>query len=81
MRTFTLQYMYFGCFARSFCKRRQLFDIGLQLHTDCSACLPNMKVSETNDGYIVMLRARMFRFLIPVLMIKEWNIRVRNITI
>ena len=29
-------------------------------------------------GYIVMLRARMFRSLIPVLMIKERNIRVRN---
>ena len=32
-------------------------------------------------GYIVMLRARMFRSLIPVLMIKERNIRARNITI
>ena len=32
-------------------------------------------------GYIVMLRARMFRSLIPVLMIKERNIRERNITI
>ena len=29
-------------------------------------------------GYIVMLRARMFRSLIPVLMIKERNIRARN---
>ena len=28
-----------------------------------------------------MLRARMFRSLIPVLMIKERNIRARNITI
>ena len=28
-------------------------------------------------GYIVMLRARMFRSLIPVLMIKERNIRAR----
>ena len=28
-----------------------------------------------------MLRARMFRSLIPVLMIKEQNIRARNITI
>ena len=35
----------------------------------------------TNCGYIVMLRARMFRSLIPVLMIKERNIRARNITI
>ena len=34
-----------------------------------------------HTGYIVMLRARMFRFLIPVLMIKERNIRARNITI
>ena len=34
-----------------------------------------------NSGYIVMLRARMFRSLIPVLMIKERNIRARNITI
>ena len=34
-----------------------------------------------NLGYIVMLRARMFRSLIPVLMIKERNIRARNITI
>ena len=32
-------------------------------------------------GYIVMLRARMFRSLIPVLMIKERNIRARNIAI
>ena len=32
-------------------------------------------------GYIVMLRARMFRSLIPVLMIKERNIRARNVTI
>ena len=36
-------------------------------------------------GYIVMLRARMFRSLIPddprSLMIKERNIRARNITI
>ena len=32
-------------------------------------------------GYIVMLRARMFCSLIPVLMIKERNIRARNITI
>ena len=32
-------------------------------------------------GYIVMLRARMCRSLIPVLMIKERNIRARNITI
>ena len=32
-------------------------------------------------GYIVMLRARMFRSLIPVLMIKEQSIRARNITI
>ena len=32
-------------------------------------------------GYIVMLRARMFRSLIPVLMIKEGNICARNITI
>ena len=36
-------------------------------------------------GYIVMLCAQMFRSLIPVLksriQIKEWNIRVRNITI
>ena len=32
-------------------------------------------------GYIVMLRARLFRSLIPVLMIKERNIRARNITI
>ena len=32
-------------------------------------------------GYIVMSRARMFRSLIPVLMIKERNIRARNITI
>ena len=31
-------------------------------------------------GYIVMLRARMFRSLIPVLMIKERNIRARNIS-
>ena len=31
------------------------------------------------SGYIVMLRARMFRSLIPVLMIKERNIRARNI--
>ena len=36
---------------------------------------------EENFGYIVMLRARMFRSLIPVLMIKERNIRARNITI
>ena len=35
----------------------------------------------TFAGYIVMLRARMFRSLIPVLMIKERNIRARNITI
>ena len=35
----------------------------------------------TKWGYIVMLRARMFRSLIPVLMIKERNIRARNITI
>ena len=34
-----------------------------------------------NLGYIVMLRARMFRSLIPVLMIKERSIRARNITI
>ena len=33
------------------------------------------------SGYIVMLRARMFRSLISVLMIKERNIRARNITI
>ena len=33
------------------------------------------------SGYIVMLRARMFRSLIPVLMIKERNIHARNITI
>ena len=33
------------------------------------------------SGYIVMLRARMFRSLIPVLTIKERNIRARNITI
>ena len=32
-------------------------------------------------GYIVMLCARMFRSLIPVLMIKQRNIRARNITI
>ena len=32
-------------------------------------------------GCIVMLRARMFRSLIPVLMIKERNIRARNMTI
>ena len=32
-------------------------------------------------GYIVMLRARMFRSLIPVLKIKERNIRARNIAI
>ena len=40
-----------------------------------------MEVSETNDGYIVMLRARMFRSLMPVLMIKERNMRARNIMI
>ena len=40
-----------------------------------------MEVSETNDDYIVMLRARMFRSLMPVLMIKERNMRARNITI
>ena len=32
------------------------------------------------SGYIVMLRTRMFRSLIPVLMTKERNIRARNIT-
>ena len=37
--------------------------------------------SFSNLGYIVMLRARMFRSLVPVLMIKERNIRARNITI
>ena len=36
---------------------------------------------DQETGYIVMLRARMFRSLIPVLMIKERNIRARNITI
>ena len=40
-----------------------------------------MEVSETNDGYIVMLRARMFRSLMPVLMIKERNMRARSMTI
>ena len=38
-------------------------------------------VTRMYSGYIVMLRARMFRSLIPVLMIKERNIRARNITI
>ena len=36
---------------------------------------------DQETGYIVMLRARMFRSSIPVLMIKERNIRARNITI
>ena len=40
-----------------------------------------LKGIESKIGYIVMLRARMFRSLIPVLMIKERNIRARNITI
>ena len=35
----------------------------------------------TNCGYIVMLRARMFRSLIIRTGIKERNIRARNITI
>ena len=43
-------------------------------------CLDEAKMAEF-DGYIVMLRARMFRSLIPILMIKERNIRARNITI
>ena len=40
-----------------------------------------LAAKDRNLGYIVMLRARMFRSLIPVLMIKERNIRARNITI
>ena len=36
---------------------------------------------EGKIGYIVMLRARMFRSSIPVPTIKERNIRARNITI
>ena len=36
------------------------------------------QISQLFLGYIVMLRARMFRSLIPVLMIKERNIRARN---
>ena len=40
-----------------------------------------IRLEKTNFGYIVMLRARIFRSLIPVLMIKERNIRARNITI
>ena len=36
---------------------------------------------DQETGYIVMLRAWIFRSLIPVLMIKERNIRARNITI
>ena len=32
-------------------------------------------INRYNWGYVVMLRARMFRSLIPVLMIKERNIR------
>ena len=41
----------------------------------------NLDLSGNITGYIVMLRARMFRSLIPVLMIKERDIRARNITI
>ena len=44
-------------------------------------CLHLRPLVGKNQGYIVMLRARMFRSLIPVLMIKERNIRARNITI
>ena len=44
-------------------------------------CLHLRPLVGKNEGYIVMLRARMFRSLIPVLMINERNIRARNITI
>ena len=47
-------------------------------------CVSKWSLEKNGDhfGYnIVMLRARMFRSLIPVLMIKERNIRARNITI
>ena len=54
----------------------------LSLYVMCriSCCIRYLNAVK-NVGYIVMLRARMFRSLIPVLMIKERNIRARNITI
>ena len=45
---------------------------------------PSFACKDGKSGYIVMLRARMFRSLIPVLtrgQVKERNIRARNITI
>ena len=42
---------------------------------------PHVRYAYLFLDYIGMLRARMFRSLIPVLMIKERNIRARNITI
>ena len=48
----------------------------------CQTLAPPMLPLECASlGYIAMLRARMFRSLIPVLMIKERNIHARNITI
>ena len=47
----------------------------------CKKAHLSKALGHSNSGYIVMLRARMFRSLIPVLMIKERNIRARNITI
>ena len=62
-------------------KKAAFKDLKLSIEMDSLISTSRHGNGRKQFGYIVMLRVRMFRSLIPVLMIKERNIRARNITI